>query len=96
MRTALTRARGRGSRAAEAALRGDGEGVGQRGVEVPAVALGHVELAGDVGLGGAELARVPEQPAYGVGGVQHDERAVGAGRPRSRPRRAAAPAARRR
>ena len=60
--------------------RRDGERVGERLVEVPAVDLGHVELAGDVGLGRAELARVPEEPTYGVDRVENDERAVaGAG-----------------
>ena len=39
-----------------------------------------LELAGDVGLRGAELARVPQHPADGVGGAQLDQRGVrGAG-----------------
>ena len=54
--------------------------MGERGVEVPAVLRGHVELAGDVGLRGPELAGVPEQTSYGVEGAQLDDRAVdGAG-----------------
>ena len=62
--------------AGQAALGADREGVRQRGAEVPAVLLGHVELAGDVGLGGTELARVPQQPAQRVGGAEHDQRTV--------------------
>ena len=62
--------------AGQAALGAHREGVRQRGLQVPAVLLGHVELAGDVGLRGAELARVPEQPAQGVGGAEHHERGV--------------------
>ena len=37
---------------------------------------GDVELTGDVGLRGPELARVPDQPAQRVGGAEHDERTV--------------------
>ena len=37
----------------------------------------HLDLTGDVGLGRPELARVPQQPAHGVGGAQLDERGVG-------------------
>jgi hypothetical protein len=66
--------------AGQAALGAHGEGVRQRGGEVPAVLLRDVELTGDVGLGGAQLARVPHQPAQRVGGAEHDERgALGAG-----------------
>ena len=59
--------------AGQAALGADGEGVRERGLQVPAVLLGDVELTGDVGLRGAELARVPEQAPQGVGGAQHDQ-----------------------
>ena len=65
--------------------RGSGRGRGRR----------DVELAGHVGLRGAELARSPQQPAYGVDGVEDDERARRQARPSSRPRPAAAPAGRR-
>ena len=87
---------GREAYAGQAALGAHREGVGQRGLQVPAVLLGDVELAGDVGLRGAELARVPQQPAQRVGGAEHDERgALGAG-DGAVPGLRAAPAGRRR
>ena len=58
--------------AGEAALRRDGPDVGQRLVEV----VVHLELAGDVGLRGTELTRVPQQPAYGVPRTQLHERSI--------------------
>ena len=63
--------------------RGDPPHVGERRVEV---AL-DVQLAGDVGLRGAELARMPEQPAQRLRRAQHDRRRV------DRPGRAAVPRA---
>ena len=72
--------------AGQPALLADREGVGEGGAEVPAVLLGDVELAGDVGLGGAELARVPQQPAQRVGGAQHHERGAGGSGDRAVPR----------
>ena len=66
--------------AGQATLGAHGEGVRQCGLEIPAVLLGDVELAGDVGLRGTELARVPEQPAQRIGGAEHDQwRAGGTG-----------------
>ena len=72
--------------ARQPALGADREGVGEGGAEVPAVLLGDVELAGHVGLGGAELARVPQQPAQRVGGPQHHERGAGGSGDRAVPR----------
>src|SRR4051812_11952942 len=48
------------------------EDVAQRCAQVAV----HLELAGHVGLCGAELTRVPQQPAQGVGGAQLDQRSV--------------------
>ena len=64
----------RGSRpdSGQPALAADLERVRQRRTEV----AGDVELAGDVGLRGTELARPPHHPAYGVRGPQHDQRRV--------------------
>ena len=64
---------GRRGPSAEAALARDRERVREGAGEV----AGHVELPGDVGLGRAELARVPEHPADGVGGAEHDHGGVG-------------------
>ncbi len=72
--------------AGQATLGADGEGVRQRGLQVPAVLLGDVELAGDVGLRGSELARVPDQPAQRVGGAEHDERCADGSGDRAVPR----------
>ncbi len=63
---------GRRTPAGQPALARHGERVRERRVEV----TGDVELAGHVGLGGAELARVPQQPAHGVDRVEHDQRRV--------------------
>ena len=67
---------GREAYAGQAALGAHREGVRQCGLQVPAVLLGDVELAGDVGLGGPELTGVPQQPAQRVGRAEHDERSA--------------------
>ena len=63
----------------------DGEGVGEGPVQIPAVLVRHVELTGHVGLRGAELAGVPEQPAHGVGAAQLDDGPVRVARLRAVP-----------
>ena len=67
---------GRGAAGAQPALGDDRPDVGQRLVQVPTVGLRDVDLAGDVGLGGPELARSPHEAAHGVGGVDDHEGTV--------------------
>ena len=61
-----------GANAGQPALGRDRPDVGERVVEV----VVHLDLAGDVGLRGPELARVPDQPSDRVLGAQLDQGGV--------------------